>query len=79
MFASGWPKTTEQIVELPWFQSKYIVFFFKFILIDYCLNEFCCHLVVLMDWCWDCLHRCVGNLLLMSKPAAIELGFAVEI
>ena len=22
VFASGWPKTTEQIVELPWFQSK---------------------------------------------------------
>ena len=29
VFASGWPKTTEQIVELPWFQSKYIVFFKK--------------------------------------------------
>ena len=46
-YASGWPKTTEQIVELPWLQSKIV--FFSFILIDYCLNGFCCHLVFLMD------------------------------
>ena len=27
-----------------------------------------------MDWLWDCLDRCVGNLLLISKSAAVELG-----
>ena len=54
--------------------GQFLGFSYWFILIAFCLNGFCCHLVVLMDWFWDCLHRCVGNLLSMSKPAAIEFG-----